>query len=90
MAVVALRERDSDRSGRRARGGRSQRRAQRRLLGGTRPSVAHAGVPPPATAMAFPRRERRRRTSLGASSGGSTTLFLCFLYNIYDNVNRFL
>jgi hypothetical protein len=58
-------------------------RARRRLLGGVGPGVAHASVPPPVTTSAFPRHERRRQTSLGASGGGSTTIFLCYFVYIF-------
>jgi hypothetical protein len=53
------------------------------ILRGTRSRVAHAGVPPLATMPVFPRRERRRPTSLSASGGGSTTLFLCYFVYIF-------
>jgi hypothetical protein len=58
-------------------------RARRQILGDVRPGVAHTGIPPPAMTPAFPRRERRRRTSLGASGGGSTVLFLCYFIYIF-------
>jgi hypothetical protein len=39
----------------------------------------------------FPRRERRRRTSLGVSGGWiSGPVFMLFYIHIYANANRFL
>jgi hypothetical protein len=65
--------------------------ARYRLLGGTRPRVAPAGVPPPATTSAFPRHERRRQTSLGGERWRiDGPIFMLFCIHIYANVNRFL
>jgi hypothetical protein len=60
------------------------------LFGGAHSGVEHTGVPPPSTRPAFHRRERRRRTSLGASGGGLVTLFYAICIHIYANINRFL
>jgi hypothetical protein len=62
-----------------------------RLPGGTPPGVAPTGVTPPATTLTFPRRERRRRTSLGGERWRiDCYVFMRFCLHIYANINRFL
>jgi hypothetical protein len=63
-------------------GGESQRHA---------PRSGARWRPPPATTSAFPRRERRRRTSLGGKRWRiDGPVFILFCIHIYANVNRFL
>jgi hypothetical protein len=78
-----------------ARRGRLRQQRRRipegRLLGGARPGVAPAGGPPRTTTLAFPRRERRRRTSLGGERWRiDDPIFMLFCIHIYANVNNFL
>jgi hypothetical protein len=68
-----------------------EERARCRLLGGTRPGVAPAGVPPLATMSTFPRREQRRWTSLGGEWWRiDDPVFMLFYIHISANINRFL
>jgi hypothetical protein len=56
-----------------------------------RPGVAPAGIPPSVTTSTFPRRERRRQTSLDDERWQIDDLvFILFCLHIYANVNRLL
>jgi hypothetical protein len=73
-----------------ARGGGSQKRAHDVSSSEARAPEWRPLGPPPATTLAFPRRERRRRTFLGGEQWRiEDPVFMLFYIHIYVNVNRF-